>query len=90
MAESSLNGLFTIEDFIKRAGVERIALSLGVDDTTVYKWKNWQTTPEPHNARKLILLSYNELSWEGIYTPYFKRHTKKWGDERQLKFSFWD
>jgi|TARA_B100000886_G_C20425372_1_gene493695 DNA-binding transcriptional regulator YiaG len=57
----------TLREFIKKRGELPIANDLGVSIDTVRSWRYGNREPRPKVAKKLIILSDQNLNWEDIY-----------------------
>lgn len=56
-----------LREFIKKRGEMPIAKELGVSIDTVRSWRYGNREPRPKVAKKLIILSNDNLNWEDIY-----------------------
>lgn len=74
----------TLPEFIDYKTVRVIAEVLNLDLSTVYRWKNFQTIPEPVTAAFLIKMSRGLLSYSDIYSPFFERHKESRERQRQM------
>lgn len=75
--------VFTLQDYIEHKGGAEVAREMGVDEQTVYYWKNYKNAPRPQAAHRLIQLTNGLLSWASIYQPFVDHHT-----DQQLSFDF--
>lgn len=75
--------VFTLQDYIEHKGPTAVARELGIDEQTVYHWRNYKTSPRPHHAHKMIQLTNGLLSWAGIYQPFVDHN-----NEQQIAFDF--
>ena len=71
----------TLPQYIDKIGSGKLATRLGVDESTVSKWKTWAGVPGPENAYKIVNLSMGIITYEDIYEPYFMKESN-----RQLAF----
>jgi len=68
----------SLSEYIEAMGVNKFCDLVKVTKQTAYAWKEKKAMPQPSTAFELIGLSRNILTWESIYSPYFK------GKEYQL------
>jgi len=69
----SLGFSMILPDYIAAIGIPKIAEVCNVSEHTARNWRELRTVPEPARAAELIEWSRGALSWDGIYSPFFKK-----------------
>lgn len=57
----------TLNDWIDKQGIKKIAKRLNVSIFTVYAWKSKRFLPNLNRAKKIIKMSKGKITWNGIY-----------------------
>jgi hypothetical protein len=75
--------MYTLKNYIDHKGAATVSREMGVSETTISFWYHFKTSPRPHQASKLITLTNNILTWEGIYQPFVDHN-----NESQVEMDF--
>lgn len=82
-----------LHEFIQGVGHQKLAKLMNCTEVTIKNWRDYDFSPSPLDALKLIKLSHDALTWGSIYEPYCEAQLKKRGIKLdkvnvQLEFNF--
>jgi len=63
----------TLQEYIEQSDITKLAESLEVDVSTVYRWAQLKSIPTDKTKARIVELTHGLVTFESIMGPYLNR-----------------
>lgn len=67
----------TLHAWIEKTGPKKVAKLLKVNESTVSRWRSYQSLPRPNKLMKIKTLSKNKIKTADVVATFTKRQASK-------------